>query len=240
MITNDDGIGADGLLRLARAAADYGEVTVVAPAGQCSAMSHRITLLQPLDVWKTAFDVEGVRAYRLEGTPADCVRVALLNIMKEKPDVVFSGINFGYNCGSDIKYSGTVAAALEAASFGIPAIAFSEGADGVHEITDDYLHRMIAEHIDRRLPRNQIWNINFPQCKREEFKGILRNRAIAGNAFYRDHYREERISDGHFRYHLDGEYHTEAEEGTDFRASVENYISVGIVKNIDCGLEEDR
>ena len=232
LITNDDGITADGIVRLARAAARLGEVWVVAPDHQCSAMSHRITLTSPIDVHRVDFPVEGVHAYSATGTPADCVRFGILNIVKDRPDAVLSGINFGYNCGSDIQYSGTAAAALEGASAGVHSIALSEGANGVHEVTDAYLEQILDELIDRPLGHNRIWNVNFPECPIADFRGILRDRRVAKDAFYIDRYAEEPLPDGGIRLRVDGEYHEVAEEGTDFRASVDNYISIGVVKNV--------
>lgn len=233
LITNDDGITADGIVRLAQAAKAFGEVTVVAPDHQCSAMSHRITLTEPIDVYPVPdFPVEGVKAYKATGTPADCVRFGLLNFMKGHTDLVLSGINFGYNAGSDIQYSGTAAAALEAASSGVQAIALSEGAGGVHEVTDAYLEQIIGMLIDRKLDINQIWNVNFPECKLGELKGVLENRTVSHTAFYTDRYREEALPGGGIRLYIDGEYRTEAPEGTDFKACVDNYISVGIVSNL--------
>ena len=103
LITNDDGIRADGIIRLARAAKKFGDVTVVAPRSQRSAMSHSITLRTYIDLEKVEFPVEGVEAYACSGTPADCVRIGCLNVIENGPDVVFSGINFGYNCATDLQ-----------------------------------------------------------------------------------------------------------------------------------------
>ena len=125
LVVNDDGIKAPGIKRLVQMAAGLGEVWVVAPAAQCSAMSHRITVRGDLEVKPYDFPVTGVTAYSVGGTPADCVKVALGCLMTEKPDIVFSGINAGYNVGRDILYSGTIGAAMEALCWGVPAIAFS-------------------------------------------------------------------------------------------------------------------
>lgn len=168
LITNDDGIQSDGIIRLARAAKKYGKVWVVAPDGQRSAMSHRITLRETIEFFPVDFPVEGVHAYASTGTPADCVRFGILNIVKEKPDYVFSGINYGYNSGTDIQYSATVGSALEAACAGVHAIAFSEGASECHEVTDAYLEQMLKELMEQPLAHNQIWNVNFPQCELEK------------------------------------------------------------------------
>ena len=103
LVVNDDGIEAPGIRKLAELARQFGEVTVAAPKHQCSGMSHRITVDAGLEIARVDFPVEGVEAYSIDGTPADCVKVAISNIMKEKPDIVFSGINRGYNIG--LRYS---------------------------------------------------------------------------------------------------------------------------------------
>lgn len=236
LITNDDGITSDGIVRLAQAATKFGEVWVVAPKHQCSAMSHRITLHEPMDLEKVDFPVEGVHAYATSGTPADCVRFGLLNVVEGKADVVFSGINYGYNCGSDVQYSATIGAALEAATAGTAAVAFSEGASECHEVTDQYLENMIAEALEEieteSLQYNEIININFPSCPISEYKGILRNRVMATNAFYIDRYKMEPNGKDKWILTVDATYHEDAAEGTDFRAVVDGYISVGRVQNL--------
>ena len=232
LVTNDDGIHANGLLRLVKAAKNFGKVYVVAPDKECSAMSHRITLREHIDVKQVPFEIEGVEAYASTGTPADCVRFGILNILREKPDLVLSGINYGFNCGSDIQYSATVGAALEAACVGVHAIALSEDFSEHHEVTDAYLEQMIGKLMKRPLGYNQIWNVNFPKCPLSEFRGILENRKVAKNAFFEDEYVEEVLMDGTRRLSVKGHYHENAEEGTDFRAVVDGYISVGVVNNL--------
>ena len=105
LIVNDDGIKAPGIRKLAELSVQLGEVWVVAPKSQCSAMSQRITLFEDIEVTPECYDVDGVRAYSVGGTPADCVKVALEFLMPEKPDVVFSGINSGYNTWKSIFFT---------------------------------------------------------------------------------------------------------------------------------------
>ncbi|MCR5427749.1 MAG: 5'/3'-nucleotidase SurE [Lachnospiraceae bacterium] len=231
LITNDDGIYADGIVRLARAAVKFGEVWVIAPDGQRSAMSHYITLHTHIDAHEVHdFPVEGVHAYKSTGTPADCVRFGLLNFVRA--DAVLTGINFGYNCGTDLQYSGTAGAAFEAAVEGVHAIAFSEGAHGVHEVSDRYLEQLLGEYLEKPLERNTIWNINFPECGLKDFKGILTDRTVAHGGYYRDSYPYETLPDGGIRMTIHGEKEVRAQEGSDYRACVENYISVGVVRNL--------
>lgn len=232
LITNDDGIDADGIIRLAAAAVKFGEVWVVAPDSQRSAMSHSITLRDKIDVYPTDFPVASVKAYKSTGTPADCVRVGVLNIMQGDVDVVLSGINFGYNSATDMQYSATAGAAFEAAFQGKRAIAFSEGFNGIKETTDRYLEEVIAELIDEPLEFGQIWNVNFPECPLEKCKGILRDRKLSHWSFYTDRYDEEKLEDGGIRYRVNGTYREPREEGSDMTALIDGYVSIGIAQNI--------
>lgn len=232
LITNDDGINADGIIRLAQAATDFGEVWVVAPDSQRSAMSHSITLRHSVDAWKIDFPVPGVHAYACSGTPGDCVRIGSLNIVPGKPDHVFSGINYGFNATSDIQYSATAGAAFEAAFQRIHTIAFSEDACEIHEVTDRYLKEIIAELLDKPLGVNQIWNVNFPGCKLAECNGILRDRKVSTDAFYVDRYIETTVSEEKVSYMVEGIRNYTALEGTDLKAIFDNYISIGIATNI--------
>ena len=235
LITNDDGISSDGIIRLANAAVKYGEVWVIAPDTERSAMSHSITLRESIDVYPADFPIEGVHAYKCSGTPADCVRFGILNFVKEKPDLVISGINYGYNCGSDIQYSATVGAAMEGATVGVLSIAFSEGATDCHPVTDAYLAPLLEELMDRPLKKDQIWNVNFPACPLASCKGILRDRRVAETAVYCDCYLEEQLPGGGIRLRVVGDMQKEAEEGTDFDALLHDHISIGIVNNVKEG-----
>ena len=232
LITNDNGINADGIIRLAQAATEFGEVWVIAPDSQRSAMSHSITLRHSVDAWKVDFPVPGVHAYACSGTPGDCVRIGSLNIVPEKPDHVFSGINYGFNAASDIQYSATAGAAFEAAFQGIHTIAFSEDACEIHEVTERYLKEIIAELLNKPLGVNQIWNVNFPGCQLAECNGILRDRKVSTDAFYVDRYIETTVSEDKVSYMVEGIRNYSALEGTDLKAIFDNYISIGIATNI--------
>ena len=233
LITNDDGIDADGLIRLAEAAKGFGEVWVVAPESQRSAASHSITLHSHIDVYPYKFAVSGVHAYSCTGTPADCVRVGSLNIMPDKPDVVLSGINYGYNACSDIQYSATAGAAFEGTFQGYLSIALSEGADPCHEVTDVYLEEVLSILIEKEYVKGQIYNVNFPQCPLAQCKGILWDRPVSCGMFFRDRYNKiEDLDGGGMRLMVEGIYNEDAEADTDFRAIVDGYVSVGVVNNI--------
>ncbi len=232
LITNDDGIRADGIKRLAECACEFGEVYVIAPKNQCSAMSHRISIREPIDVYEAEFPVKGVKAYAVDGTPADCVRMGILNIMESRTDVVLSGINNGFNCGGDVQYSATVGAALEAASKGITAIAFSEEMSDSHEVTDKYLKEILEELIDKNPGINRIWNVNFSKGGMKSYKGKLYDRKVSLSSFFDDRYDEEPLPDGGIRMQLNGIYREKAEEGTDLRAVIDGFISIGIINNL--------
>ncbi len=232
LITNDDGVKASGIIRLAKAAQKYGEVWVVAPESQRSAASHSITLHGSVDVHKFEFDVSGVKAFATSGTPCDCIRLGVLNIMPYKPDIVLSGINYGYNAGSDVQYSATVGAAMEAIFQNIPAIAFSEGTNDGYIITDMYLDKVLEQVIDKRVGHGEILNVNFPTCKPGELQGILWDRFVSEGCIFRDRYNSIDLPDGGRRYTVEGIYNEDVEEGSDLRALFDKYISIGTVKNI--------
>lgn len=232
LITNDDGIDADGIIRLARAAVKCGEVWVVAPDTQKSAASHSITLRTPIDVTEKAFSVPGVKAFAVEGTPADCVRVGVLNIMPQKPDIVLSGINFGYNAGTDVQYSATVGAAMEAVFQGISAVAFSEGTENSYLVTDAYLEQVLEEVIESPFVPQSIVNVNFPTCEVGEVKGILRDRICSAESIFHDKYDCEDLGNGRKRYMVHGYFNDRVETDSDLYALFHNYISIGTVVNI--------
>ena len=229
LVVNDDGIDAKGIHILAEAAKELGEVWVVAPDRQCSAMSQCITVRGELAVRKREFPVEGVHAYSVSGTPADCVKVALLHILPQKPDIVFSGSNFGYNAGQDILYSGTVGAAVEALSNGIPAIAFSNEANDIYDVVEKYLLSIAKDLSGRSLPSDTLWNVNFPGCSLEDYQGILENRIPADTQFYQDYYEVKEQSENGFLLEAGGNPIKEAQEGTDIRAVMDRYISIGTI-----------
>ena len=232
LITNDDGICSDGIVRLAKMAVEFGEVWVVAPESQRSAASHSVTLRHSIEAWEVDFPVEGVHAYACSGQPADCVRIGVLNIVPGKPDHVFSGINFGYNVASDLQYSATAGAAFEAAFQKIHTIAFSEDACELHEVADQYLREIVISLLDKPLGINQIWNVNFPGCRLEECGGILWERTVSTDDFYKDRYNETVVSQGRISYMVEGIRNLQASAGTDLRAILDNYVSVGVVTNI--------
>lgn len=234
LIANDDGIGSPGIVRLAEAASKFGNVWVAAPSSQCSGMSQKLTIFGEFPVSRPAFPVPVMDAWSIGGTPADCVKLAVNFLMPVKPDVVFSGINFGYNTGFDIAYSGTVGAAMEALINGIPAIAFSSQHDGSSDVTDKYLVPVIDELLSSPIGRGEIWNVNFPGCALEDFKGILRGRSICKTCLYDNKYTQERLPDGSLKLTISGKPVSPdtVPEGCDVRAVLDGYISIGKVRSM--------
>ena len=231
LVVNDDGIRAEGIKRLARMAVQLGEVWVVAPKEQCSAMSHRITVFDEMEEEMVDFPVAGVQAYSISGTPADCVKIGLEYLLPVKPDVVFSGINHGCNVGFDILYSGTIGAAMEALINGVPAIAFSSDANGVYDVVEEKLLPITKELLKRSISKNEIWNVNFPGCSKSELKGILEDRIPEQGHFYLNKFIRTKLENGSTRLVFSSIPNPIAQEGTDMRAIHENYISIGKVRN---------
>jgi 5'-nucleotidase len=231
LVSNDDGIDSEGLARLARIAKKFGEVWVVAPQKQFSAMSHSATFWEPIDLWPVDFPVEGVHAYVTSGTPADCVSIGLCSVVPGGPDHVFCGINTGYNIASDIQYSATVGAAMEAANHNVHTIAFSESHTGHHEVTDKFIEQIAKELIDKPLGRNEIWNVNFPDCSVEECKGIRYDCKVSQDDFYAGGYEVVAVNGEKVSYQISFARNWEGTEGTDLNAIINGFVSVGKVKN---------
>ncbi len=160
LVSNDDGIHAKGLEALAGAMEGLGEVWVVAPLHEQSATSHSLSLHDPLRIRSM-----GERRFAIDGTPADCVYVAVNHLMKElKPDLVVSGINHGPNLADDVIYSGTVAAAMEGAILGIPSVAFSlvTRRTFAFEHAAEFARALAKSLLDRPLPERLLLNVNLP------------------------------------------------------------------------------
>ncbi len=229
LLSNDDGIEAEGLLHLARAAARFGKVTIVAPSAQCSAMSQHITIRTPMRLEPVEYPVEGVTAWKLDGTPADCVKVALHFLLKEKPNYVFSGLNHGWNSGFDTCYSGTVAAALEGLMEGVPSAAFSTAFPLSFETTDAFLDETIRMILEGANTPNEIWNVNFPGCPPGQCAGILKDVVPASFQVFADVVTGEKTEDGSWLVMETGlpENPERFVPGTDIYGLFHNYVTVG-------------
>ncbi len=170
LITNDDGYDSDGLRALERAAAELGELWVVAPASEMSAIGHAVTLTRPLRVRQV-----GERRFKVGGTPTDCVFVAVGELMPAPPDLLLSGVNRGGNLAVDVTYSGTVGAAFEGALRGIPSVAVSLDAfrDCVFEPAAEIGVGVARELLERGVPEGVLLNVNVPPLPRERIRGVV-------------------------------------------------------------------
>lgn len=174
LLTNDDGVNSPGLLALARAVRHVADTFVVAPEQERSAASHAITLHKPLRATRTTLADTGIPTWATNGTPADCVVLAVLELLEAPPDVVVSGINVGANLGMDLIYSGTVSGAVEAALFGIAAIAISVAAfREIHwEPAAQFAAHLVEEVTRHGLPQDTFLNVNVPNRPAGEIRGI--------------------------------------------------------------------
>ncbi len=230
LITNDDGVDAPGILTLARTAAKAGhEVLVSAPATQQSAAGHRLTITQSLMV-KERFLDPAFPAYSVDGTPVDCVRIG--RRLSDKPfDFCLSGINDGENVGTALFYSGTAAAAREAAMLYLPSMAISIGY-GADEDMRVHLAEQALELMNyilkRPMPRLTFCNLNGPALPRDQVKPA--KMAPISEAFFLDDY-EERINPRGQKYFWleDGVRYEEPEEGSDLRLHQQGHITVTFV-----------
>lgn len=225
LVVNDDGISSRGLMLLAEAAFHFGEVTVVAPASQCSAMSQRLCIFQELSLAEQAFPGFVKKAYSLGGSPADCVKVAIEYLLPRKPDLVFSGMNAGFNAGFDIAYSGTVGAAMEGVMNGVPSFAFSARDAKDFDFAASLLVPTIRELLEKPPVTDGIWNVNFPA---EQCLGTLYDRTVAPIGVFQTVFRQELREDGSpfLRYTGQLVNPMDAPEGSDIRAVMTGFISI--------------
>ncbi|HWS86111.1 MAG TPA: 5'/3'-nucleotidase SurE [Pyrinomonadaceae bacterium] len=221
LLTNDDGIHSDGLTKLEEALREVGDVYVVAPASEMSGASHSLTLSRPLRIRRI-----DERHWTVDGTPTDCVTLALNQILgpDELPDICCSGINYGANLGDDASYSGTVAGALESTILGVPGLAFSlatrENFDFTHAAR--FAITAVRKVLEEPLPEGTLLNINIPPGEvagvRVTRQGIKKARPII----------TEHIDPRGKAYYWIGEeyFGTSTEDGTDYAAVEAGFISV--------------
>ena len=227
LLTNDDGITSPGLLALARAISRVASAFVVAPEHERSAASHAITLHKPLRAARVPLESLDVPAWSTNGTPADCVALGVLDLLAQPPDIVVSGINLGANLGMDLIYSGTVSGAVEAALFGIAAIAVSVTAfRDIHwDPAADFAAQLVGQVASHGLPPDTFLNVNVPNRPASEIGGV----EITRQSTRRYVNRVEKRSDprGRDYYWLTGSAEdVESPSGTDAWAVAEGRISV--------------
>ena len=224
LVTNDDGIHSEGLRALAAAMKAVGDVTIVAPDREQSAVSHSLTLHRPLRINRVEPGV-----FAVEGTPTDCVYLATRSLMKGegRPALVVSGINKGSNLGDDIHYSGTVSAAFEGTVLGIPSLAISVTGRGPHhfETAAQFAAKLAQRVLDEKMPGDTLLNVNVPNVAPGEIKGVAITRM--GKRHYGDAVIENTDPRGRKYYWIGGtELDAEDIPGSDCNAVVEGKISV--------------
>ena len=222
LVTNDDGIHSEGLDALAGALLKLGDVCVVAPDRERSATGHSLTLHHPLRV-----EEAGKNRYAVDGTPTDCVNLAVNGLLEVRPDVVVSGINKGANMGDDITYSGTVSAAMEGTLLGIPSIAVSLAAkrDFRFAAAADFALRAVQRVMAEGLPKDTLLNVNVPNLDAKDINGWRITRQ--GKRVYGDAVVEKTDPRGRRYFWIGGDdLGFEHIDDSDFHALSENYISV--------------
>jgi 5'-nucleotidase len=222
LITNDDGVSSEGLRTLAQRMKALGEVYVVAPDRERSAAAHSLTLHRPLRVEEVAPQV-----YAADGTPVDCVNLAVYGILKGNPDLVISGINNGPNLGEDLVYSGTVSAAFEATFLGIPAFAVSLAArkDFRYQGAANFAFKVACHIIEAGLPPDTFLNVNVPNVDEDEIRSYKITRQ--GKRVFADAVVEKLDPRGKKYYWIGGgDQRFQEIEGTDFHAIANDYISI--------------
>lgn len=223
LCTNDDGIHAVGLEVLSSAASSLGHVQVVAPDRQQSASSHSLTLHRPLRATRLDPDT-----YTIDGTPTDCVLVAVNSLLERRPHFVLSGINHGPNMGEDVLYSGTVAAAMEGTILGIPSVAISHVGGESHRLPEyEPVVRELLTILVRRhdFPAETFFNVNIPEVPADEIRGI--RVTSLGRRVYSDSLTRRLDPRGREYFWIGGgESHWSGREDSDFRAVQAGYVSV--------------
>ncbi|MBU6364531.1 MAG: 5'/3'-nucleotidase SurE [Acidobacteria bacterium] len=233
LVTNDDGVQAPGILALRQAVDHLGEVFVIAPDANRSAIARGITIHDPLVVDEVEM-ADGHGAYAVSGTPVDCVRLGALGLIGDPPDVVLSGANLGLNLGDDVTYSGTVAAALEGVMLGLPAIAVSQDALGGgsgpgleydFSAATAFAAKLVPLACEERFPRHVIFNVNGPGVSPGELAGAKVTRL--GRRVYDDSLVLEGTqgSARHFRIYGEPMSH-DMQPGTDLSAIDDRFLSV--------------
>ncbi|WP_194533601.1 5'/3'-nucleotidase SurE [Zobellia nedashkovskayae] len=230
LVTNDDGITAPGIRALIRYMKELGDVVVVAPDGPQSGQGHAITIDNTLFANKIVVDEKhgALEEHSCSGTPADCVKMALQELLDRKPDICVSGINHGSNSSINVIYSGTMSAAIEAGIEGIPAIGFSLCDFSWHADFDqaaEIIKKIVSESLANGIPKGVVLNVNIPKAKKEEIKGIKICRQARAN--WKEKFDKRTSPGGKDYYWLTGEFELlDKGEDTDEWALANNYVSV--------------
>ena len=227
LVTNDDGIQAKGIKCLIEAVMPFGDVVVVAPDKPQSGMGHAITVNDVLRLNPSPL-YENLNAFTCTGTPVDCVKLAIAEVIKGKPDLLVSGINHGENSASNVLYSGTMSAAVEGAMEDIPSIGFSLldfDPDADFEGSQWAIKKVVQKVLNNDFPKSICLNVNIPQLKKEEIKGIKVCRQA--RAYWKDEFDKRQDNFGKPYYWLTGSFNrADRSEDTDIWALDHGYVSV--------------
>ena len=228
LVTNDDGISAPGIRALIAVMQEIGTVVVVAPDSPQSAMGHAITINSTLHLNKISLDDAAVLEYSCSGTPVDCVKLGVNEILKQKPDLCVSGVNHGSNSSINVIYSGTMSAAVEAGIEGIPAIGFSlcdYNWNADFESIKPFIKKIALEVLAKKLPEGVVLNVNFPKLAQKDIKGIKICRQA--KAMWAEKFDKRQTPFGKDYYWLTGAFvNQDKGEDTDEWALHNGYISV--------------
>jgi len=227
LVTNDDSVNAKGIHSLVKIASKHGRVVVVAPDKPQSGMGHAITLNDPIRLTRVSMfgDIE---AYASSGTPVDCVKLAIYEVLNRKPDLVLSGINHGENSSTNVLYSGTMSAAIEGAMEGIPAIGFSLAnfaPDADFSATKYYIEQVLTLFFQNGLAPNTCLNVNIPDLPLDQIKGI---RVVKqAHAYWADRFEKRQDQYGRTYFWLTGEFSDlDQRPDTDLHALKAGYVSI--------------
>lgn len=227
LVTNDDGISAKGLASLVRVAQRFGEVVVVAPDKPQSGMGHAITIHEPLRLFESNLHAPSL-AFSCSGTPVDCVKLAIYEVLKRKPNLLLSGVNHGENSSTNVLYSGTMSAAIEGAMEGIASIGFSLcnfAPDADFSAAEFYIDQILRHFFEKGLPPHSCLNVNIPDIQLEAIKGI--KIAKQAHAYWADRFEKRHDQFGRTYFWLTGEFaDLDRRPDTDLHVLKEGYVSV--------------
>ncbi|MEY4658762.1 MAG: 5'/3'-nucleotidase SurE [Crocinitomicaceae bacterium] len=227
LVTNDDSVNANGIHALVEVAQQFGRVVVVAPDKPQSGMGHAITINHPLRLTATSI-FNGVEAYACSGTPVDCVKLGIYEVLHRKPDFVFSGINHGENSSTNVLYSGTMSAAIEGAMEGIPSIGFSLADFDAHadfSASQYFGAKIVQALIDAPISKSVCLNVNVPKLSQKEIKGI--QVCKQAHAYWADRFERRKDQFGRDYFWLTGEFaDVDQRPDTDLQALKNGYVSV--------------
>lgn len=226
LVTNDDGIHAPGIHALWEAMQSLGSVVVAAPNTEKSAVGHAITIADPIRI-EALKRTNGFHGFAVNGTPADCVKIAVQALMDSPPDVIVSGINMGSNTGNNVIYSGTVSAATEGTILNIPSIAFSLDVlrKGDFTFAKKAAQKVVSRVLENGLPKGTLLNVNIPGIPETEIMGTKITKQ--GNAYFKDRFEKREDPRGRIYYWMTGNLEDpDSDPNMDGQAVRDGFVSI--------------